>query len=227
MLLATVLLTSCSSVPASKSEPSEAASSVYQLETPSYGADDKLTVQIPQALIDVAPETESLLSTSVQVTAHELTSAKYCAVDLVISWAEGAIDQLKNSGSATFTKGDTKTDVERVAYSLTGKPFKYDNGIVNGGVATMMAELNPSEPQPGFYAAADYGTLTLVRECAESPTDDNKYTTLEFNFQMAASGSLNTFASFDMTVMKSGTLTVVEKKVNDYVLDSNGNWLAD
>lgn len=225
LLLATVLLTSCSSGPVPKNEPSETPSSVYQFETPRYGAKDRLTVKIPQALKDVAPESTDLPFTSVEVTSHELNSARYCAVDLEIDWPEGAVDQVKNPDIAILKNGDLKTDVERVSSYLTGQPFKTDSGKMSS-IALSIDDLKTSEPQPGSYAAADFGTLTLVRECAKSPTDDNA--TFEFNFRtLADSVTLGAFASFKMTVMKGGNLTIVDREIADYELDSNGTWLAD
>ncbi|POH70825.1 hypothetical protein C3B59_03935 [Cryobacterium zongtaii] len=38
--------------------------------------------------------------------------------------------------------------------------------------------------------------------------------------------TIDAFASEEMTVMKSGTLTIIEASVADYELDSNGDWIG-
>ncbi|ASD22850.1 hypothetical protein B7495_12745 [Cryobacterium sp. LW097] len=39
-------------------------------------------------------------------------------------------------------------------------------------------------------------------------------------------GTIDAFATVEMTVMKNGTLTIIEASVADYELDSNGDWIG-
>lgn len=203
---------------------SPAAISTYEFKTPAYEAKNTLKIQIPRDLIDVAPEARNALITSITATARKLSSAKYCAVDLAVTYADGAVDELKKpikqiGGS---TKEDTRPVLERVAYALTGLPYRSIQGTLEGGVANSIADLNESDPKYGFYASEDFKTITKVQRCAASPTDDSKYymddTVHKFNIPQ--------LASIGMTVMKDGTLTVVHGTVEGYKLDSNGSWLA-
>jgi hypothetical protein len=91
---AMLLVSGCSSTPDPTSAPSQETTPAYEFTTPSYGAKGKLIIQIPQALKDVAPETKNLLVNSVTATAHDLKSAKYCAVDFAVAYADGATDEL-------------------------------------------------------------------------------------------------------------------------------------
>lgn len=201
---------------------SPAAISTYEFKTPAYGAKNTLKIQIPQDLIDVAPEARDALITSVTATARELNSAKYCAVDLAVTYADGAVDELKKPREKSVegnTEGDTRPVQERVAYSLTGAPFASIQGTLEGGVASSINDLDESDPKYGFYATDDFRTITTVQRCAVSPMEDTGYIVHEFNFPH--------IASIDMTVMKDGTLTIVNSTIEGYKLDSNGSWLAE
>ena len=44
----------------------------------------------------MAPEARNALITSVTATARKMNSAKYCAVDLAVTYADSAMDELKN-----------------------------------------------------------------------------------------------------------------------------------
>ena len=39
-------------------------------------------------------------------------------------------------------------------------------------------------------------------------------------------GTVDAFASVEMTVMKNGTLTIIEAIVVNYEMDSNGDWIG-
>lgn len=60
--------------------------------------------------------------------------------------------------------------------------------------------------------------------CASEPTSDDSFS---LAFYGTKDGWVSRLARFDVTVMRSGTLTVTEAEVADYVLDSQGNWIAD
>jgi hypothetical protein len=203
---------------------SPAAISTFEFKTPAYGAKDTLKIQIPRDLTDVSPEAKNALVTSVTATARKLNSPKYCAVDLAVTYADGALDELKKPRKNVdgSTAEDTRPVLERVAYALTGLPYRSIQGTLEGGVASSITALNESDPKYGFYATEDFKTITKVQRCAASPMDDSKSymdnTVQKFNFPH--------IASIGMTVMKDGTLTVVQGAIEGYKLDSSGNWLA-
>jgi hypothetical protein len=66
--------------------------------------------------------------------------------------------------------------------------------------------------------------LTFVQSCASDPLDDGSSD--QFAFPIESDSGIDLFAAVEMTVMKSGTLTIVEADVADYELDSNGDWIG-
>lgn len=278
--LVMLLLSGCSnSEPESDSSPSEAATGVYEFKTPAYGSEGELTIRLPKDLKEVAPETEELLVTSVTAMARELESLKYCAVDFAVTYADGALDELKKPrmtrdewdkenqetlandlraelGAATVeeyiaeyqsafgtqpsevdiadfeselawvidshgggAEGDyvETSEMENVVISLTGS---YSESSIRD-----LDDLDPSDPVTGTYVSDDFRTVTSVQTCAESGTDDS--TAKEFNFPyIGASSEREAFADFSFTVMKDGSLTIVESWIAAYKLDANGSWLA-
>lgn len=240
---AMLLVSGCSSTPDPTSAPSHETMPAYEFKTPAYGAKGKLIIQIPQALKDVAPETKNLLVNSVTATAHDLKSAKYCAVDFAVAYADGATEELskpllKGYGpeSTNWDKSlpaDTikalQADHDRIYKAILDAP-KWKNVIdsLTGyqGTRQLVGDLDQADPKSGTYISEDYKTLTSVQRCAESPMDHS--TTHTFNFPYLASSVHQTFASIDMTVMKDGTLTIAKSstRAGGYKLDSSGNWLA-
>ena len=240
---AMLLVSGCSSTPDPTSAPSQETTPAYEFKTPSYGAKGKLIIQIPQALKDVAPETKNLLVNSVTATTHDLKSAKYCAVDFVVTYADGATDELskpllkgygrestnwdKSLGADTIRQ--LQADHDSIYQAKLDAP-KWKNALdyLAGytGTHQLVGNLDQTDPKPGSYISDDYKTLTFVQRCAESPIDHS--TTLTFNFPYLASSVNQTFASIDMTVMKDGTLTIAKSSTRQggYKLDSSGNWLA-
>ena len=275
--VAALLVTGCSSsqdVTTSGNETPQR--SVYEFNTPAYGSDGELTIQVPQKLKDVAPEAKDLLITSVTAKAREIASAKYCAVDLMISYIDGATNKLiqplvtKEEAAkaaeadlasivrlelrgntveefvdyyqkafqsdpsaakiAQFESARAKlkasydasgrgaiketTDLENLAYYLTGEQ-----------TGKLIGDLDPNDPTAGVYASDDYKTLTFVQSCAESPTEVDTAST--FDFPKLTSNKPSTFGSVDMTVMKNGALTIVSGDIEDYKLDTNGDWIAE
>lgn len=91
--------------------------------------------------------------------------------------------------------------------------------------AASIDDLDPSDPETGSYSSDDFKTLTWVLECAASPAADDR--TKSFGFPVSTdSGEIDNFAHVEISVMKSGTLTITEADVSDYESDSNGDWIG-
>ncbi|MDO5025972.1 MAG: hypothetical protein Q4E03_05600 [Trueperella sp.] len=59
------------------------------------GPAESIHIEIPQELMDaMGPEADKLLVTAIDIKAHDLDSAKYCAVDLTYTFSDGAIETL-------------------------------------------------------------------------------------------------------------------------------------
>ena len=90
--------------------------------------------------------------------------------------------------------------------------------------STPIGDLDSSDPKTGRYISTDHETLTFVEDCAASPADDGD--AARFEFPVLVDGKIKTFASVEITTMKSGTLTVTENEVSNYTRDSNGDWIG-
>ncbi|MFW5416364.1 hypothetical protein J0910_07050 [Nocardiopsis sp. CNT-189] len=86
-------------------------------------------------------------------------------------------------------------------------------------------DLDEDSPEKGSYFSEDFETVTLVRDCAESPTDEDAAFTFEFATE--AEGEFDTFAELALTVMKSGEIWVADSEIDGYTVDANGDWIAD
>jgi len=85
-------------------------------------------------------------------------------------------------------------------------------------------DLDPADPDSDTYISDDATVLTLVSDCAESPMDDSSTSRVEF--PVIRENMNSNFATVELSVMKSGTLTITEAEVRDYTRDSNGDWIG-
>lgn len=275
--LAVIVLAGCSnSVPEPESSPST-PTGVYEFKTPAYGAKGELRINLPADLTETVPEGGDLLVTSVTAKARELSSLEYCAVEYAVTYADGALDELKkprttrqeaekmNQDQMTeqirFELGSATTNEYVADYqSMYGTPppesdvadfesalTRLTNDYINSGMlseytetsdvenVTMalsdtgsiysIGELEPSDPAAGRYMSDDFKTLTSVQLCAGTPTDGERAETFKFPY-MGASSKPERFADIEVSVMRDGSLTVVESDVASYTLDTNGSWLV-
>ena len=234
--------------------PSEGApaAGVFEFQTPAYGSEGELTIRIPEALLEAAgSDADGLLVGEVQAKARELDSSKSCAVDLVIDYRGDGLDAL---AEPSMTKEEYAAEGEAELESVLMRQFGVETveeaeATAPGGAAeveeivgnleqepysakpawwmldaTPIDDLDASDPETGKYVSDDSKTLTFVQSCASDPLDDGSSN--QFDFPIETDGSIEAFATVEMTVMKDGTLTIVEASVADYELDSNGDWIG-
>lgn len=84
----------------------------------------------------------------------------------------------------------------------------------------MITDLDLNELESGAYISEDYKTVTLVKGCAKSSTDDDGTNLLKF-----PNGEGKPFASLNIGSMKNGSIVVHDGSVEKYVRDSNGDWI--
>ncbi|MBL3698314.1 MULTISPECIES: hypothetical protein [Leucobacter] len=92
--------------------------------------------------------------------------------------------------------------------------------------AETISELDDADPVAGTYYSDDLSVITLVANCAASPADDGD---MEFSFpaKVKEDGQIAWLGTVELSVMKSGTITVTEARVAGFVRDTDGNWIAD
>jgi len=225
---------------------------VFEFQTPAYGSDGELTIRIPEALVDAAgSDADGLLVGEVTAKARKLDSSKSCAVDLAIDYRGDGLDTLSRP---SMTKEEYAAEGEAELESVLMRQFGVETveeaeATAPGGAAeveeivgnleqapysakpawwmldaTPIDDLDASDPETGTYVSDDSKTLTFVQSCASDPLDDGSSN--QFDFPIDTDGTIDAFATVEMTVMKDGTLTIVEASVADYELDSNGDWIG-
>jgi hypothetical protein len=225
---------------------------VFEFQTPAYGSEGELTIRIPAALIEAAgSDADGLLVGEVKAKARKLDSSKACAVDLAIDYRGDGLDTLTQpSMTKEEYAAQGKDELESVLMREFGvETVEEAEAAAPGGAAevgeivenlqqapysakpawstleaTPIDDLDASDPELGRYISDDFKTLTFVQSCASDPLDDGSSD--QFAFPIESDGGIDLFAAVEMTVMKSGTLTIVEADVADYELDSNGDWIG-
>lgn len=84
-----------------------------------------------------------------------------------------------------------------------------------------MSQLSANPTDSDTYVAEDGSSLTVVTLCSESEFSDSRDEDIYFP------GTDGSMAEVSVTVMKNGTLTIRESKVDGYKLDSTGEWIKD
>ena len=225
---------------------------VFEFQTPAYGSEGELTIRIPEALVVAAgSDADGLLVGEVTAKARELDSSKACAFDLTIDYRGDGLDTLSEPAltkaeyaaqgeadlEATLMRQFGVKTVEEAEASAPGGAAEVEEIVGNleqapyaaapawwALEATPIDDLDAADPELGRYVSDDSKTLTFVQSCASDALDDGSSD--EFDFPLESDGAIDTFASVEMNVMKSGTLTVIEAEVADYELDSNGDWIG-
>jgi hypothetical protein len=225
---------------------------LFEFQTPAYGSEGELTIRIPEALIEAAgSDADGLLVGEVTAKARELDSSASCAFDLEIDYRGEGLDVLdrpsmteeeytaqgeaeiegalmRQFGVETVEEAEATApggaaEVEEIVANLEQAPYSAKPAWWALD-ATPIEDLDASDPERGRYVSDDSKTLTFVQACASDPLDDGSSD--EFGFPIESDGEIDAFASVEMTVMKSGTLTIIEASVDDYELDSNGDWIG-
>lgn len=252
-----LLLTGCTGSDEPKYQngaPVDTQEGVFEFQTPRYGSDSsELVVRIPESLVAAAgSDIGELLVTEAKLTARELDSAKYCAVDLEPVYAGDGADALT---APTMTESEWKKSNEEAFLSDVGAESmaEVENAIEQGGDeaeylkelyegyfggqykpqiawswlsnAKPIADFDESAPARGLFYEPGYKRFTYVNDCAASPTEEGDF---GFTFPMQDdNGKVSTLAELDFSVMKSGTITVTEAEVNGFIRDTDGNWIVD
>lgn len=216
--VAALALTGCSGAtdaPTGNGAPagSERPQGVFEFQTTSYSAEGELTVRIPEGLIAAAgSDFDEVLVTEIRATPRELEGSKYCAIDLSLNYADGAVEKILADGIA----------LEDAGRGTNGNPYPFSTyyGLFP------MSDFEESPTDNGIWVSEDLATAVAVLNCAENPMDVDASSEIRLQ-AMDAEGVNTDFARVNLTIMKSGTIGVVEAAVPHFVLDSQGTWIVD
>lgn len=93
--------------------------------------------------------------------------------------------------------------------------------------AKPISELDEASPEFGDYVSDDAKTFTFVQSCAATEFEQDGTSTFYFPGLDKDGKATRIVASIDLSVMQSGTMSIVASDVTGYELDSQGNWIAD
>ncbi len=114
-LLATgALLSACSGGTSSSSDGADHSADANQ--TFAFGGVlgpvETIHVELPKPLLDaMGADADNLLVTAVDLKAHKLDSAKYCAVDVTRTFADGALEKLSALEDVDPTQTSENSDI--------------------------------------------------------------------------------------------------------------------
>lgn len=190
-----------------------------------------ITFTINDDLVETATEyAENSVLESVKVTGLETGSPRYCAVKFEFEYA---------NGNATVTTIEDATwydddDMTKALGNQGERRFIRVLGLLRGQVIAEEPDLEKVDTG-GTWISADRRTAVSVTTCASSPYDPK---TLE-SHQGALVGfsqikpatqpgtmQSSALAEVRLSVMKDGSITVVDSEVNGFVRDSNGTWIV-
>ncbi|MDE3723970.1 hypothetical protein PWG71_21480 [Nocardiopsis sp. N85] len=170
----------------------------YEFAEPLTEPTQRIEFRVPEELVELNEEyAETRVLESVTVSSTESEEPGRCSVEFRFEYVDGGPERL-----LTFleeTSEGSAPEEDRMASRLTGS--------------------GPDSIEFG----ENYGSAVVSRGCATSPTDDE--TTVEVNFPMLEDGSLDNFAQAEVSVMQGGELFIHEPEIDDWQLDSNGNWI--
>lgn len=168
---------------------------------------------------------------------YDTTDIKVAAAHYLLSLSTEAIkvrDQFE-SGDAKSTASVEKVvtavnahidreNQERVAEAAAVPKWERVSGPLGLGRGKSKNDLDEKAPKKGSYFSEDLKQVTVVEDCAKSSTDSDSAS--ELKFPTSTDKGIRTFAEFELVVMKSGDLSIAKGKVNGFVRDANGDWIA-
>ncbi|WP_435113714.1 hypothetical protein [Nocardiopsis synnemataformans] len=166
-----------------------------------YAMDSAPSIEfrIPDELIELSDDyAENRVYETVTVAAVESDDPSRCAVEYQFDYVDGGLDRLLGYVQETSSRSNGTTE-ERIAGLLTGE--------ASDSVLT-----------------EDYSSAVVSTECAASPTDTENTVRVAF-FRMLEDEAA-TLARVEIVVMQGSELFVHEPEVEDWQLDTNGNWIS-
>ncbi len=93
---------------------------IFEFQTPRYGSDSgELVIRLPEGLVSALGSDAEPLVTGAEATARELDGAKYCAVDLAITYAgEGEVILTKPTKTEDEWREDEESRLQEHATNL-------------------------------------------------------------------------------------------------------------
>lgn len=196
----------------------------YEFTQEVFVAEGDLVVRFPEQLkSEVDNQVEEMA-----FSYRELDSLEYCAADVTITYADGALEQLQDPSEdlEPILKSDKRQTREGVEERL-GEPG--DDAVAKSMFSSSAVhtadELDLDDPHEGVFVEEGAQKATIVLDCATEPGSitDSQSDTIDFP---SDNGRISRYSAayFSLSITKSGTLSVLDGNVGDYEVDHGGSW---
>lgn len=184
----------------------EVSGAVFDFSNMTEGPANPITIEIPADLQEaMGSKADDLLLERATLTPYELDGAAKCAVKMEFEWAPGADERIASAGS-----------------SQDGPNYGFAAGY---GGWRPLSQLTPDGEGGGnFFIADDNSHAVRVSKCATNPMDTKNAWGL--SFKVLRDGDIRDFADVEYTIMKDGSITIVDSEVRGFARDSNGTWVG-
>ena len=183
----------------------EVSGAVFDFSNLTEGPASPITVEIPADLQEaMGPKADELLLERAILTPYELDGSTWCAVKMEFEWAPGAHERISSAKNAS--------DAPNYRFAL-------DYPSTN---PKTLADLDPQDT--GLYLAEDNSSAVRVSWCATNPMDGKNAPGLAF--KVVTDGDFRPFADLTYTIMKDGSITIIDSEVRGFASDSNGTWVG-
>lgn len=177
---------------------------------------------------------------SLTLSPHELDSNEYCAVNVDLEFTEGGREALAapsfegpqreggNRDEQSVIEGNDAI-LHAMNLSKNSAPFPEQETNYETSVEDI-SELESGELHGGTYASDDLDQIVVVQECAQENAGEYETGDAIVLPQIMGDDTPNNAedaAEFEFTIMKSGSIGIVNGEVDGYVPDGNGDWIAD
>ncbi|KOX14008.1 hypothetical protein [Nocardiopsis sp. NRRL B-16309] len=170
-------------------------------EEPVMEPASSIEFRIPDELAELSEDyLEDRVYESITVSAVDSDDPSGCAVEMEFDFADGGLERYLEYQENDIAGSDTTLD-ERMASRLTGENLD---------------QIELSE---------DYSSAVVPVECAASPTDDESVSEISFSRFVGDGDQTRSLARVKFSAMQGGELYVHEPEVENWELDSNGNWI--
>lgn len=184
---------------------------VYDFTGPSAQSTSHVVVEVPQKLIEANSDySENRFIERVTIKPMKINSTELCAMTLDYELLGNPVEDLyKAHSSYSEELSETERRQEAVGSMLGQWP------------APELSEPDPDKPVKDVYYSEKDHIVTVIDKCAATPNSDNAAYEINFN---SYNGSLG---EVPIGVMRDGTVFASGGEVNNWQLDSNGDWIKN
>lgn len=187
---------------------------VYDFTGPSAQSTSQVVVEVPQKLIEANSDySENRFIERVTIKPMKINSTELCAMTLDYELLGNPVEDLYKARS---DHSEGLSENERRQHAV--------GSALGQWPAPELSEPDPDKPVKGVYYSEKDRIVTVIDKCAATPNSDNAVYEIEFTLGHGDDG-VRTLAVAPVGVMRDGTVFASGGEVNNWQLDSNGDWI--